>query len=220
MSLPTIDIRIAVVAHMKRIDHAAALAKQVDANYMTVDDGSLGGTNNHRLAWQWHTTQKSHWAVTLEEDAIPVNDFRQQLELALLASPAPIVSLYLGHSRPHEFQKQIGQAITTAAQTGAHFITAADCIHAVGIAIQTKHTPSLVNHLTTPYWTPQPIDNAISTWARQNHHPVAYTYPSLCDHNDLIPVVARGGQAMQPGRIAWTVGTHDQWNSDHINMDL
>lgn len=215
MALPTIDIRIAIVAHIARLQHATNLAEQTQANYITVDDSTLGCTKNHIQAWTYHTQQNSQWALVIEDDALPIPNFREQLEKALLTAPTPLVSLYLGQGRPH-FQTEINQAITNATNTDAHYITGPNCLHAVAIALQTQHTPSLLQHLQTPSY--DPIDNRITTWATQHQLQTTYTYPSLVDHNDTLPVQAIHDGGRQPGRIAHTIGTRPQWENRSVQL--
>lgn len=214
----SIDIPIAIVAHTTRLDQATRLAKTVDADYMTVDNGRLGCRNNHLQAWNWHRTQHSAWAVVLEDDAQPINNFRNQLEQALLAAPTPIVSLYLGRGRPQQFQQPIHEALHLAHLTGAHWITARHCIHAVGIAITTPLVPDMLTDLSTPRLHSPPIDEAITHWAHQRQHGIAYTRPSLLDHDDTLPVLAKHDGPRPPGRTAWQTGHHDEWNSDFVPL--
>jgi GR25 family glycosyltransferase involved in LPS biosynthesis len=209
-------INIAIAGHTSRLNNITTLAELVDPNYISIDDGTIGCTNNHKLVLNWHRNRHSGWSVILEDDCLPVNNFRHQLQQALDAAPTPIVSLYLGRKRPQEFQDHIAAALKHAHNTNAHWITAPNMMHAVGYAIHTTHIPDLLDDLNTPRFNPQPIDHNISQWAHNRHHQIAYCIPSLINHDDTLPVVAEHDGPRPPGRTAWTVGTREHWNSESV----
>jgi hypothetical protein len=210
--------QISIVAHIKRTERAEKLADKVLARRVFYDDGTLGCDRNHRQVWQHHAgNPTSDWATTLEDDAVPVPGFLDQLDHALEVAPAPIVSLYLGTSRPlGGWQPQIKQAILAIRRTPACWITSTHLLHAVGVAIRTPLLPSLLE------WLPQiplPIDEAITIWATTYGHCVAYTWPSLVDHADEPSLVDHpDGKPRQNPRIAWHTGTRQAWNAKHVAM--
>lgn len=93
-------INVAIVAHKERKAQAVKLADLVDADHISMDMGDKGAGKNHRDAWTWHQHHYSDWSVTLEDDAVPCKDFRQELEKALTVAPTHLVSLYLGKVKP------------------------------------------------------------------------------------------------------------------------
>src|SRR6476659_8114901 len=95
-----VDIGIGVVAHVKRFNQARALAKEVEAQYVSWDYGCMGVTVNHIGVWTTLASMDTTWSVVLEDDALPVKDFRHELSLVLDAAPTSVVSLYhgTGHS--------------------------------------------------------------------------------------------------------------------------
>ncbi|AGS82299.1 glycosyltransferase [Mycobacterium phage Bobi] len=195
---------IGIVAHTTRAEQAHQLMETVGAAYMNIDNGALGCENNHRKVWQHLTRHNTNWLVVLEDDAIPCNNFRDQLHAALTAAPTPVVSLYLGRERPREYQQRIAKATDTT----AHWLTCRRLLHAVGTAIHTDLVPHMLNNLPNG----KPIDEAITTWARRAGHTIAYTWPSLIDHADTPSLTGRRGPA--PGRVAWRHGDRDQWTSE------
>ena len=202
---------IGIVAHVKRADQAQTLAQQVQADYIHIDDGTLGCENNHRHVWQWMVDNNTQpWGVVLEDDALPVEGFRQQLEQALTVAPAPVVSLYLGRLRPCHWQAPINIATREAKAIDASWLTTTHLLHAVAVAIRTHLLPSLLGS----YRTALAIDEHISNWTRQHQHPVAYTWPSLVNHADGPTLVRHPDQDRRlPGRTAWAVGQRPRWTT-------
>jgi hypothetical protein len=204
--------KIAIVAHTSRKDMVLDLYRAVGADTVFVDDGTLGAAGNHRRAWEWlHLNNRGGWSVVLEDDAIPCDDFRLELDTALDAAPASIVSLYLGTDRPRHWQGRIEQAMADAADTDAAWIVTTNLLHAVAVAAHWSVVPSMIR------WTRHlgaPID------ARQvDGLPVAYTVPSLVDHADGPPVADHGdGTPRNAPRIAHRFGTRDDWHTPIIRM--
>jgi len=194
---------IGIVGHTSRHQQVLNLAGTIGAEHVSIDDGTLGCNRNHLKVWTHlaeHST--SEWATVLEDDAIPCDNFRDQLDQALAVAPTPIVSLYLGRQRPYGYQDRIAAAINT----DACWLLAPRLLHAVAVAIRTNLLADMLTTLPTNI----PIDRAISAWAP---HTVAYTNPSLVDHRDGTPVAHPTG-TRQPGRIAWRTGTRTAWTAD------
>lgn len=205
-------IALGVVAHTSRTTQAKALAQQVQADFFSIDNGYLGCDQHHRQVQVHLAALPSTWAVILEDDAEPVDDFRDQLESALLVAPSPIVSLYLGRKRPPHWQHRIGKALASA--DNANWLISTHLLHAVGYAIKTELLPSLL-----AFDSPLPVDQHISRWARYYGHTIAYTLPSLVDHADLPTIVDHpDGEPRTAGRKAWTVGTRDIWTSQTVAL--
>lgn len=206
---------IAIVSHESRRDMAQRLADRVMADQIFEDDGTLGCEANHRQAWQWHQANTAEgWAVVLEDDAEPINNFRNELERALEAAPTDIVSLYLGRLRPFAgWQSRIRLATTEANRTGAHWIASNHCLHAVAIAIRAELLPALRLSANLV------ADDAITAWAQRNRHDIAYSWPSLVNHNDGQSIAEhRDHRPRTPGRTAWATGTRRRWNSRTADM--
>lgn len=207
-------MRIGVVAHTSRVTYAKRLANVIRADFVSIDNGTLGADGNHE-AVQYHLSAlPSTFSVILEDDAIPVEGFRDQLEHALPLCPSPIASLYLGKQRPPQYQHAIRTAIEAAELEAADWIVGTRLFHAVGYAIKTELIPSLLDHIT--HW---PVDEHISSWARLHGHTVAYAYPSLVDHLDGPTLVAHpDGKPRTPGRVAWKTQPHETWTSKSVTV--
>jgi len=189
---------------------ADELAAMTKADFVSVDQGNLGASTNHRIVWRsLHNGTTAHWLVVLEEDAVPVNDFRAQLAEVLRVAPTPIVSLYLGKQRPPRHQGAIQNALARADSAGAQWITSNQLLHAVGVAVRTILVPDMLANLPV-----LPIDQAISKWARAHRYQIGYCIPSLVQHRDGPSLISHpDGKARVPGRVAWRVGTRPRWSS-------
>lgn len=211
---------VGVVAHKTRISAATHLADEVRACYVSIDDGALGCEGNHRRVWEYVAAiGGGYWTVVLEDDAVPVDDFAAQLTAVLEHAPTAIVSLYLGRSRPPQWQQRIERATGAAEAANASFIEYGRLLHGVGVAIKTRLVPDMLDTVGGHACRTLPIDEAISAWARANGYRVAYTWPSLVDHADG-PTVAshRDRQARIEPRTAWRAGTRAHWGTAQITM--
>jgi GR25 family glycosyltransferase involved in LPS biosynthesis len=183
--------------------------------YCSIDDGRLGCNQNHRKTWQWLSTREADWLVVVEDDAVPVKDFTHQLEQALTAAPSPIVGLYLGDGFPPQWQTRIRQAVAQADTTGACWITG-ELLFGVGIAIKADLVEDM---LTYTDHTTQGFDFAIKDWAKTRGHTIAFTYPSLLDHQDETSIAKHpdGGTRTIP-RKAHKTGGRGTWTHRTVTM--
>lgn len=204
---------IGVVAHTSRADQALKLADLVNADYLSTDNGTLGCAGNHKAVQQHLAGLPTAWSVLLEDDAMPVDGLREQLDQSLPMSPAPIMSLYLGRRYPTRWQNRIVNAIASAST--ANWIISTHLLHAVGYAIRTDLIPSLLAH---PDARPTP-DERITHWARRYGHLTAYAWPSLVDHADGPSATTHRGRAVTaPGRRAWATGRHTEWTTESVPL--
>jgi GR25 family glycosyltransferase involved in LPS biosynthesis len=207
---------IGIVAHMKRVAMTEKLADQTGATIISYDDGTLGCTQNHLNTWKRLSDETTDWRVVIEDDAVPVEGFQDQLEKALDAAPTGIVSLYLGRLRPPQWQHMIQPAITRAEASNAHWLVSRQCLHAVGVAVRGDLLLDMLTHLDGE----TPIDEAINTWVNRKFYRVAYTFPSLIDHADTETLIAhRDGQHREPGRVAWKTGSRSEWRNEIVEMN-
>jgi len=205
---------IGVVAHLARAGQAKHLAREVKADFISIDNGMLGCDDNHTAVQHHLANIPSTWSVVLEDDAQPVNGFRLQLQQALVMAPSPVVSLYLGRKNPVHWQNRMKRAIKHAQAEDASWIISTHLLHGVGYAIKTSLLPSLLAHDSD-----LPCDQHIGHWARQFGHTIAYTHPSLVDHADTDTLVNHpDGKPRLKGRKAWTTGTRKEWTSRAVTM--
>lgn len=202
---------IGIVAHITRQSMADQLAEQVSADFISLDEGTLGPNKNHRRTWTELATLGATHAVVLEDDCVPVHDLRHQLEQAIKAAPSDIISGYLGKQRPPQWMPKVKRAIETANQNDAHYITSTHLLHGVCIAMHTDHIPPMLAFTATRNYLPW--DEAVGAYARHTKQLIAYTWPSLVDHRDGPTLIAhRDGSPRRAGRVAWHIGTRHTWN--------
>lgn len=219
---------IGVVAHRDRYRKAARMADYVGAEFITVDDGGLGAGRNHELCYEWLAESDAPWSVVMEDDAIPVRDFRDQVTKVLRAVKTDILSLYLGRSRPPHYQMPIAQVIGS----DSHFLLARELLHHVAVAIRTSLIPEMLDFIRAqPRYVSGklPIDEVIGMWTRSRSTPtpIAYCHPSIVNHDAEIetlikkhPTQHRNDNGERPPglRKAWAFGVRDNW--EFISADI
>lgn len=207
-------ITIGVVGHVDRGPYA--LADQVGADVVSLDDGAIGSGCNHLRCLQMLSPYRSDWVVVLEDDAVPVAGFRDQLAMALEVAPSDVVGLYVGGPPiyPPYGRSSVCGALRRADEADAHWITADVLLHAVGYAIRADLLPAIVAGVRGDHW-----DAALSDWTAANRVTVAHTVPSLVDHADGVPVITdRVGTSARGPRRAWRVGTRTTWTADAVEL--
>lgn len=204
---------IGVVGFITRNQMAKSLAATVKADVLNIDDGTLKCGGNHRDVWGQLADFDTEWAVCLEDDAVPVDGFLDQLDQVLTVAPEPIVGLYLGRQRPKQFMSQIQAATEKAEANDACWISSTRVYQAVGVAIHTGLVHDMVRFATRKAFFQ--IDDAIGYWAIRNQYRVAHTWPSIVDHRDVPSVEHR---KRLPGRTAWKFGSRDEWTSEAVTL--
>ncbi len=207
-------IAIGIVGHVDRDPHT--LADQVAADHVSVDDGTLGSGRNHLRLLEMMRAASSAWTVVLEDDAMPVDGFRDQLQMALAVAPSDVVGLYVGGPPiyPPCRRSSVCGALRRADEADAHWITADVLLHAVGYAIRADRLPAIVADVRGDHW-----DAALSAWTAASGITVAHCHPSLVDHADGEPVITkRVGTSARGPRRAWRVGTRTTWTASAVKL--
>jgi hypothetical protein len=194
-------IPIVVVGHPRREKLANRLAAAVQAEAIVWDVGRLGCAKNHLQAWKWLSENyDSEWGVVLEDDVVPCNHFRRNLEEAVRHSPRNFLSLYLGRGRPPHRQQDIAQVICA----DVSYYTDELLLSTQGYAAKTDlfHCYDQVL-LRARRW---PIESSISYWAKWYGLDFAYTRQSLVDHIDGTTLIQDHGDGQgRNGKTAlWT----------------
>ena len=207
---------IGVVAHTSRASIARLLACQVGARFVAIDNGLLGCDGNHLAVLHHLAGMGADWSVVLEDDAVPVDGFADQLRMVLESAPSGVAvcSLYLGRQRPPQFQALIAARVRDAEAVEAHWLTSSRLLHAVGYAIRTDLIPGLLD-----FDSRLPIDERIGAHVRELSVHVGYCWPSLVDHADMPTLVDHpDGKPRPPGRTAWRTGTRAAWSDVSIEL--
>jgi hypothetical protein len=228
---------IAIVSHVDRTDAAWRLANVVDSSFIAVDDGTIGAGYNHRNAWKYvHENSNSGWGIVLEDDALPVPNFRTQLWEALEKAPSPVVSLYLGRARPPAWQPGIMRTFGDLAVDGndPNWLMAPTLLHHVGVAMKSSLIPLMLDYVPWKMRGGAAIDEAIGMWCQRMHIQVAYSTPSLLDHDHTLPTLIQNRTSMlmhvlsgagdtgerptdDPSQVrrAWKVGERKRWDTTY-----
>lgn len=196
---------------------ATSLADMLHADYLSVDDGSLG-FGNHVRVWRELAQLDCDWCLVVEDDAVPVRNFAAQLKAALNNAPSPLVSLYLG--RDMRTTPRLLDAVTQAQANDASWIMHNKLLHAVAVAVRTPLIDNMLEYVERKRYLP--IDDAISGW-RARHllkYPVAYTSPSLVEHRDTPSVIEhrRDNLPRNTPRTALHVGERSHWSNASVNV--
>lgn len=216
-------VPVGIVAHYSRHERAERLAESIDAEIVAVDGGGIGAGKNHELCYEWLAESKAAWVVVMEDDAIPVKDFRNQLNACLQAAPKTgLMSLYLGRSRPPHWQLSIAQVIAR----DENFFVASELLHHVAVAIRPNLIPGMLKFIRneTAYAEGKlPIDEALGFWARSLSMPIAYANPSIVNHDSRTKSLIKkhvsqhktddGTRSENDGRKAWRFGPREEWKT-------
>lgn len=219
-------LSIAIVGHPDRQDLVDNLRQQLKPDAVCMDTENLGCGRNHLRAIQQaygHAVEHySQWIVVLEDDSVPVPDFRKHASEALQYAPTKLVSFYLGINHPSQYQYNFSKAV----KEQVSWIVHPSMRHAVGYAIGTKYVPSLrecMIPLLDRNWAP---DDAISEYAKSHEHLVSYTNPSIIDHQDFPSVIQNRTHLGLPvlgkplARKAHRYGIPKTWDSTYTTVQV
>ncbi|EMI6721061.1 hypothetical protein V2F28_004468 [Enterobacter hormaechei] len=171
---------IAIVAHHSRRAMANDLASKLEADSIFMDEHSAGANANHLRALSW-AAEQSDRVIIIEEDALPVDDFRDKAQDWLARFPDDMLSFYLGTGRPPQYQMQIAERLIIADKTQADYITLPRLIHGVCYSVPQHH----IERVLSRWESNKPADYAVG-----DAYGGAVVYPcySLVDHADGEPV--------------------------------
>lgn len=173
------QVKFVVVGHHVRHAMATRLANQLSA-HLLIDEGNRGANWNHRRAIEWAAEQPCR-VVVLEDDALLVSGFIDQVAVWLARFPCHMQSFYLGTGRPPQYQMQIAERLIVADKTRADYITLSRLIHGVCYSVPPEH----VQRVLSRWDNSKPADYAVGdAWGGS----VLYPCYSLVDHADGEPV--------------------------------
>lgn len=207
---PSIDIH--VVAHQSRLEIAQELKDKTGASDLWVDTGRLGEWKNHYRAWTYLSYSQATHAVVLQDDAVPVDGFRDLAERAALEHPDKMISFYVGTHRPR--QAQVVAAIEEAEKHGASWLVSNTLMWGVAVMVPVERIPEM---LDTVKESKKPYDERLGLWVERRRESVYYTWPSLVDHQDLPSTVWKGRPDQQGTRVAHKVGI-PTWSTTEVQI--
>jgi len=210
---------IGVVSHISRQGMGDSLVDRVCADLIyrdqTCPPSIAGCAGNHaRVLKDLHRmATPGEWSVVLEDDAIPVENFRNELKRALLKCDGELVGLYLGTGNPSgATQQSICPAVIECLGRDASWIVAKWFISTVGYAVHSSRLASLVAALPD---MSGPVDNRINEWSQTEGVETWYCQPSLVDHHDESSTIT---SFMPYRRQAHRFGARDDWNRRTVHM--
>jgi hypothetical protein len=191
------EVKFIVVAHHTRSYAAVRLARSLDA-HLLIDDESRGANWNHRRAIEWAAQQDCR-VVVLEDDAQPVEGFRQRVSEWLERFPDDFVSFYLGTGRPPQYQPVIAQRLIEADRHRWDCITLPRLIHGV------CYSPpqAAIESILARWNSSKPADYAVG-----DAYGASVIYPcySLVDHADVSTVECHpDNEPRTERRRAWRI---------------
>lgn len=123
------EIKYVVVGHHERRHQAEQLAWSLRA-HLLIDEGQHGANWNHRRALQWASEQACR-VVILEDDALPVDGFKEKVAEWVERFPDAMISFYLGTGRPPQYQQAIALELVDADRYNKDYLMLGRLIHGV-----------------------------------------------------------------------------------------
>ncbi|WP_270304553.1 hypothetical protein [Enterobacter cloacae] len=173
---------IAIVAHHSRRDMANDLASKLEADSIFMDEHSAGANANHLRALSW-AAEQSDRVIIIEEDALPVDGFRDKAQDWLARFPDDMLSFYLGTGRPPQYQKEIAGMLVEADRVNADYLVLSKLIHGVCYSPPRGRLERMLNAWNKTMAADYAVGEAFGGR-------VIYPCYSLVDHADL-PTVER-----------------------------
>lgn len=206
------SVQVMVVGHTLRYEAATELARQVNGG-LSIDNGRLGTYGNHRRALLAGAESGASHVCILEDDAVPVDDFRTHIERVAEIRPNDLVGLYVGRSRP--MPAFVADAVRRADEAGASWLHSLHLMWGVGYLVPTRAVPALIEKADARVNTPQADTRIGRAWSASQGRPIYYTWPSLVDHADG-PSITDEHERRAPGRVAHRVGVPN-WSSKVVD---
>lgn len=200
----TVDVL--VMAHPKRADQAEKLAADVNARIVWDQRDDEWDTGSR--AWA-AADPSTDWACVLQDDALPVADFRRHLTDVLEVAPRTAVGLYVGTGRP--YPDRVTCAVAEADRVDAAWLGCDGLLWGVAVALPVDHITPMLEWASS---SRLPYDQRIGAWYRLQHHRVLYCWPSLVDHADGPRLVTTSGPPTC-ARRAHRVG-EPQWRNSLV----
>ncbi|WP_196094568.1 hypothetical protein [Enterobacter roggenkampii] len=173
---------IAIVAHHSRRTMAEELASKLEADIVFMDEHSAGANSNHLRALRW-AAEQSDRVIIIEEDALPVEGFRDKAQDWLARFPDGMLSFYLGTGRPPQYQKEIAGMLVDADRVSADHLVLSKLIHGVCYSPPQGRLTRMLNAWNKTLAADYAVGEAFGGR-------VIYPCYSLVDHAD-IPTVER-----------------------------
>lgn len=184
LEVRVLKVAIGVMSHPDREGWVRRLIDQQVADVVVTDHEGWGENVTGNLTWRLLSKTEAEWAIVLQDDALPIVDFREHASAALRLVPADVgvVSFYTGTSRPMRIQAGLQEAIALADKEHASWLYYSYLLWGVAVAIRVVDLPDYLQ------WSDKRddllYDDRIGKWSAMRGKRVYYTHPSLVDHRD------------------------------------
>lgn len=177
---------VVVMAHPKRAVYAEQLAHDLGAGI--VWDRGKGLWDTARRAW---LEQDGEWHTVIQDDAIPSEGFRENLDRILEHCYPHPVSWYFGTGKPPT-STPTRPLTEKAEQQGCSWIESGGPWWAVAVSVHSSLVEEMVAHCDTSRLRAD--DARYTAHFRKLQISCLYSWPSLIDHNHRLPSIAGPGQ--------------------------
>lgn len=169
-------MNIIIIAHYLRKNYANKLSKLLDG-YIILDTQGYGAMNGHKKALEY-INNKDNISIIMEDDAIPVKDFKSKALKWINRFPDNLISFYLGTGRPPQYQSIIKNLIK---ETNKDYIILDTLIHGVCYYLPKYYIKPILERINNN----KQIDFFIGdTYRKLSNKPIIYPILSLVDHRD------------------------------------
>lgn len=177
--------------------------------------GRMGETATGDLCWSELAKLDTDWSLVLQDDALPVPDFRRLAAEALAHAPETAVSFYVGTGRP--LPMEVGHAVKWAEAVDASWLEATALHWGVAVAMPTaKIEPFLAWTQTGAWGSDAPYDYRIGQFFSRYGTMIRYTWPSLVDHRDGVSLVQPPRD--RAPRVAHKIGIPPSWDGPVVKI--
>lgn len=222
------SLLIGIASHSSRRSVAQGLAHRVDAQVLNVDDTqdatfeeavAACAANHLQVLRQLQCLVIDRtWCIVLEDDALPVADFRIHAAAALSHVPSQLAGFYIGIAGAALNL----EALQNARTQGVAWATSNHLVSAVAYAIRSDILPAVIGRWNDNCNPETTVEGRITTWSHErrggsSYPRFYYTVPSLVDHSTADSIIFPGSDAEY--RKAWCVGVATDWGTPTVEYD-
>jgi hypothetical protein len=179
------QVAIGVMSHPDREAWVRELIQRGLADTVVTDHHGWGENVTGNMTWQLLAQTGAEWAIVLQDDALPVQNFREHATEALASVSifAGAVSFYVGTSRPISVQAGLAEAMAHADENLIPWLYSERMLWGVAVAMRVADIPSYLEY--SELHPNELYDTRIGNWVVTSRgKSVWYTHPSLVDHRD------------------------------------
>lgn len=177
------QVSIIIMGHERRMTQALRLSEELDCALMIDNNPPSFASErlNGDMAWRFLAETDAEWGIVIQDDALPINGFREHAINALDSVPDMVgaVSFYVGTGRP--YAGVVKHAVDMANMVDASWLMGRGLYWGVAVAIRTK---DIADMLDAQALSNEQYDVRIGDYFKARDRSIAYTWPSLVNHAD------------------------------------